>query len=262
MSAERRKILDACFNGDFVSLEMVFYESQIRSDHPRFRQHLDRRIPMDNQPPYVELMLQTAITGHNYEAISFLCAMFPGCKFDGLPMKAAIDSGDVTMLRTVCKLDPAAANKEVGEQTCVNALAYACSKPNAAELITVLLEAGADPNRAPTEAIGIRCLVSTAVLKGLPPSTFEQFFEAGYDGWESRAVELAVAHNRGDVVSVLLSRSVHLANSRFPPKKQLMKEAKKQNNPDMMAAIKWTYACRSNRERGTSTSCFSSLKCW
>jgi hypothetical protein len=175
-------------------------------------------------------------------------------------MRAAIDTSNATVLRAVCRFDPASADVEIGDDECVNALGYACSKANGAELVKVLLEAGADPNRVPPFRIPGTWNVSAAVLGGLPASTFEQLFDAGYQGNDPYAVELAVENKRLDVLEVLFARSRNLPEAKFPPEEKLIEAANKGNNSDMVAAIKRAYAARSRQEKGLIATLISKFR--
>jgi hypothetical protein len=250
MADVRQKILTACSSGDIPTLETLFQELDINSDHPQHPYGFDRNRAEEQHLPAVVQMLVAAITGQQVEVISLLFAKFPASSFYGPPMRAAIDTGNAKVLKAVCKFDPVSPDAEIGDDEGVNALGYACSKANGAELVKALLEAGADPNKVPPFRMPGSWNVSAAVLGGLPLSTFEQLFDAGYQGNDPYAVELAVQNKRLDVLEVLFARSKNLPEAKFPPEEELIKAANKANDSDMVAAIKCAYAARSQQKKG------------
>lgn len=259
MANVRQKILAACCSGDIPTLETLFQERDIGSDHPQHQYGLDRKLPEKQRSPAVSEMLVAGITSQQLEAISFLFAKFPGSSLYGSPMRAAIDTNNAEVLRAACKFDPASADAEIGDDESVNALGYACSKTNGAALVKVLLEAGADPNRVPPFRLPGCWNVSAAVLGGLPASTFEKFFDAGYRGNDPHAVELAVKNGRRDVLEVLFARSKDLSEAIFPSKGDLIEVASKVDDSDMVAAIKRSYAVRSQPRKGLITTLLNKL---
>ena len=250
MADVRQKIFAACSSGDITTLETLFQELDIRSDHPQHPYGFERNLAEEQYSPAVAQMLVAAITGQQVEVIIFLFAKFPNSSFYGSPMRAAIDTGNAKVLRAVCKFDPASADAEIGDDEVINALGYACSKANGAELVKVLLEAGADPNRVPPFRLPGSWNVSAAVLWGLPASIFEQFFDAGYQGNDPYAVKMAVENKRLDVLQVLFARSRNIPEAEFPPEDALIEAANKVNDLDMVAAIKRAYAARSQQKKG------------
>jgi hypothetical protein len=260
MADVQQKILAACSSGDIPALETLFHELDIGSDHPQHPYGFDRNLAEEQYPPAVTKMLVAAITGQQLETISFLFAKFPDSSFYGSPMRAAIDTDNAKVLRAVCKFDPASADAEIGDDESVNALGYACSKANSAELVKVLLEAGADPNKVPPFRLPGSWNVSAAVLGGLPASTFEQFFDAGYQGNDPYAVKLAVENKRPDVLELLFARSRNLQEAKFPPREELIEAANKGNDLDMVATIKRAYAACSQQKKGLIATLISKLR--
>ncbi|KAF2876449.1 hypothetical protein BDV95DRAFT_225857 [Massariosphaeria phaeospora] len=260
MANVRQMILVACSSGDIPTLETMFREFDIGASHPQLPYGFDRNLPEEQHPPAVVQMLEAAITGQQVAVISFLFAKFPGSSFYGSPMRTAIDTGNAQVLRAVCKLDPASADAEIGDDEAVNALGYACSKANSAELVKVLLDAGADPNRVPPFRLPGNWNVSAAVLGGLPASTFEQFFDAGYQGNDPYAVKLAVEKKRLDVLQVLFARSKTLPDAKFPPEEELTEAANKGNDAEVVAAIKRGYAARSRQRKGLVATLISKIR--
>jgi hypothetical protein len=260
MADVRQKILTACSSGDIPTLETLFQELNISSDHPQHPYGFDRNLAEEQHSPDVAQMLVAAITGQQLELVSFLFTTFPDSSLYGSPMRAAIDTGNPKVLRAVCKFDPASADAEIGDDEGLNTLGYACSKANGAELVKVLLEAGADPNKVPPFRLPGSWNVSAAVLGGLPMSTFEQFFDAGYHGNDSYAVELAVENKRPDVLGVLFARSRNFPEAKFPPEEQLIEVANKGNDSDMVVAIKRAYAARSRQQKGLIATLISKFR--
>lgn len=173
-------------------------------------------------------------------------------------MKAAIDSENADVLRTICKFDPDAADAEVDDEA-VNALGYACSRENIAELVEALLQSGANPNNESPFKIPSCWTVSAAVIGGLPVKTFHQFFDAGYQGIDPRAMTFAVEHNRENVLEVLLLRSKILPKAQFPPQKELIELAKKSNNSAMISVVQNGYSFRRAKYKGMISSLVSKL---
>jgi hypothetical protein len=251
MANVRKRILDACSSGDISLLETLCQELNVGPNHPQSPYDLDISMAEEQQLPDVMHMVITAINGQHTEVLSFLFKKFPVFSCYGPSMKAAIDAKDPVVLDTVCKFDPAAADAEIGDDSTVNALGYACCKENGAELVKVLLEAGADPNRIPPFRLPGCWNVSAAVLGGLPVETFEKFFEAGYRGNDAYAIKLAVEKNRPDVLSVLFAKSKTFPDANFPPKEDLINVLDRTRDSDMLMMIEKVYANRHREGKGT-----------
>jgi hypothetical protein len=248
MADAHKKILAACSSGDIATLKALFQEFRIGHDHPQSVYSLDRSLPEDEQLPVGERMFVAAIESEKVGVIAFLSDHFSETSVYGYPMRAAINTGNTSVLRAVCKCDPASASAELGDDECINALGYAALQENGAELVKVLLEAGADPNRDPPFRLPENWNVSAAVLGGLPVSTFEQFFNAGYQGNDPSAVRYAVEKKRADVLEVLFARGKEFPDAQFPPEKEMIAIANKDNDVTMLAAIKRGYAALSRRK--------------
>ncbi|KAJ4358301.1 uncharacterized protein N0V89_002883 [Didymosphaeria variabile] len=241
-------ILAACSSGDIPTLKALFQELQIASNHPQSVYSLDRSLPEEQQVPVVERMFLAAIQGEQAGVIAFLSDHFAKVSLYGYPMRAAIDTGNTQVLRAACKADPKSADAEIGDDECINPLGYAASKKKGVELIKVLLDGGADPNTIPPFRLPQCWNVSAAVLGGLPISTFEQFFDAGYQGNDHWAVNFAVEKKRADVLEVLFARGKKFSDARFPPEKEMIDIANIDNDVNMVAAIKRAYATLSKRK--------------
>jgi hypothetical protein len=250
MANARKAILDACSSGNVSVLETLFQELNIGPNHPKSPYDLDRNIPGEEQLPDVMHVLIAAIMGQHVEILSFLFEKFPETSCYGPPMKAAIDTGNAVVLKAVCKFDPIAADAEIGDDATINALGYACSKENGAELVKVLLEAGADPNRIPPFRLPGCGNISAAVLGGLPSETFERFFDAGYRGNDPYAIKLAVEKNRVDILMVLFTRSKNLPNADLPPKEDVIKMVDETKDSDMLLMVENAYAARYQKKKG------------
>ncbi|CAI6338889.1 unnamed protein product [Periconia digitata] len=242
MASKEREILAACTSGQMCALEKIFKELNMGPDHPKTPYSIDKNIPDDQRPVSVEDMLMAAIEGKQVETITFLCKTFPDSHFYGAPMRAAIQTGDVQVLREVCKQDPSVASQEMGDDETVNALGYAASRPNGDGLIKVLLDSGANPNEPPPFPMPSCWNVSAAVVGGLPTSTFEQFFDAGFSCNDPHVARLAVEKKRPDVLEVLFARGKNIPGAYFPPKEDLIKAANETNNSEIVANINQLYA--------------------
>ena len=250
MATPRKRLLDACLSGSVSVLETLFQELKIGPDHPESPYNLDRTISEEKQIPDVMHMVITAISSQHVEALSFLFEKFPKFSCYGPPMQAAIDTCNAGILKAVCTFDPAAADAEIGDDATVNALGYACSKENGAELVKTLLAAGADPNRIPPFRLPGCGNVSAAVLGGLPAETFEQFFDAGYIGNDTYAIKLAVEKNRPDILRTLFKRSENIHYVDYPPKEDVVKMVDEAKGSDMFLIIESGYAARYQKKRG------------
>jgi hypothetical protein len=259
MANARKRMLDACSSGDVSLLETLFQELNVGPNHPQSPYDLDRSIPEEEQLPDVMQMIVTAISSQCVETLSFLFERFPGLSCYGPPMKAAIDAQDPVVLDTVCKFDHTAADAEIGDDSTVNALGYACCKENGAVLVRVLLEAGADPNRIPPFRLPGCWNVSAAVLGGLPVETFEQFFQAVYRGNDAYAMKLAVEKNRLDVLSVLFARSKTFPGANFQPKEDLINILGRNKDSDMLLMIENAYAAHHHKGKGAVRSFIAKL---
>ncbi|KAF2641620.1 hypothetical protein P280DRAFT_517812 [Massarina eburnea CBS 473.64] len=196
-------------------------------------------------------MLATAITHHQAATIIYLGTKFPKTSCFGAPMSAAIDTDNAEVLRAVCSIDPATASTELGDDSTILALGYACSRPNGAELVKVLLEAGADPNEMPPFRLPGCLNVSAAVQNGLPTETFEYFFDAGYRGNDPYVVRLAVEKGRKDVLDVLFKRCVGIPEAQFPDEHELIDLAKEKGHErEIVEVIKRGYEARFPRKKG------------
>jgi hypothetical protein len=250
MNNARQQIIAACSSGDIGSLEALLKGSDIGPNHPHSVYQLDRSVPESQQLPVVEQMFLEAIKSEQIDVILFLAEYFPGSSLYGHPMRAAIDTGNPNVLRAACKCDPESANVELGDDDTMNALGYAASKPNGAELIKVLLDAGADPNHDPPFKLPACRNVSAAVLAGMPVSTFEQFFDAGYIGHDPFPIEYAVEKQRKDVLKVLFSRCQALPDPQVLSEEKLVDIADEHGDQEMVAMIKGFYASRYHKKGG------------
>ncbi|KAF1976976.1 hypothetical protein BU23DRAFT_550926 [Bimuria novae-zelandiae CBS 107.79] len=256
----RQAILAASSSGDIPALEALLHEASIGINHPRTIYELDSSLSESQQLPTVVQIFEAAITGRQVNVISFLSTKFPNTSLSGPPTRAAIDSGNAEVLKVVCQCDLAAADSELGDDESINALGYAASKKNGAELVRVLLDAGADPNKEPPFKLPACRNVSAAVLGSLPASTFEQFFDAGYQGNDPYAIKFAVEKQRQDILEVLFARSRNAPDAQYPPKGELVELAEKNNDSDMIAAIKRLYAARSEGKKGLISSFVSRFR--
>ncbi|KAF2450478.1 hypothetical protein P171DRAFT_426846 [Karstenula rhodostoma CBS 690.94] len=259
MTDVHKKILAACSSGNIYTLKSLFQEFQIGPDHPQSVYSLDQNLPEGEQLPVGEHMFVAAIEGEQAGVIAFLSDHFSQASLYGYPMQAAIDTGNTTVLRAVCKCDPASASAELGDDSSINALGYAASKKNGAELVKVLLDGGADPNTIPPLRLPASWNVSAAILAGLPVSTFEQFFDAGYEGNDPWAVTFAVEKKRADILEVLFARGKEFADAQFPSEKEMIAIANKDNDVSMIAAIKRAYAMLSKRKPDRKAGLFASF---
>ncbi|CAI6229934.1 unnamed protein product [Periconia digitata] len=262
METERKKILAACSAGEITTLEAMFQQFNIGPDHPADVYCLDRNTPMEQQLPDVSRMLKTAIESQQVETLRFLGTKFPKPSFFGTPMKAALESGNTELLKAVCELEPEIANMEMGDESNINALAFACSQRSAANLIEVLLQCGADPDAQPPMRLPARRNVSSAVINGLPVSTIERFFDFGYQGTDPFAISYAVEHERLDVVEVLFRRTKALPNAQLPPENDMLQKATDCKNEEMIVAIKDGYASRKKQKKGLILSLASKVWAW
>ncbi|KAK7186333.1 hypothetical protein PSPO01_07722 [Paraphaeosphaeria sporulosa] len=247
MADAHKIILAACSSGDIYTLKTLFQEFHIGPDHPQSVYSLNQNLPEEEQLPVGERMFDHAIRGEQPGVIAFLSDHFSHYSLGGYSMQAAIDTCNTTVLRAVCKCDPASTSAELGDDSTINALGYAASKKNGAELVKVLLDGGADPNTTPPFKMPASWNVSAAILADLPVSTFEQFFDAGYQGNDPWAVKFAVEKKRADILEVLFARGKEFADAQFPAEKEMIAIANKDNDVTMVAAIKRGYTVLSKR---------------
>jgi hypothetical protein len=174
-----------CPSGDVPTLKTLFHELGIGPDHPKPPWDFDKSITEEQHTPSVASMLVTAVGCRQIETLSFLFSNFLGTSLNGGPVGTAIDTSNLELVRGVCRLDPAAAN---GEFRHSNVLAYACLRPENADIVQVLLASGADPNKQAQHTPPFSN-AGYALSGGLLASTMEQFFDAGYqcnDYWAVR----------------------------------------------------------------------------
>ncbi|KAL1612837.1 hypothetical protein SLS60_001067 [Paraconiothyrium brasiliense] len=264
MADAHSNILAACSSGDIPTLKASFQELQIGPDHPQSVYSLDRKLVEEQQLPVSERMFVAAIKGEQAGVIAFLSDHFGKVNLCGYPMRAAIDTGNTQVLRAACRADQRSADAEVGEDECINPLGYAASQENGAELVKVLLDGGADPNTIPPFRLPQCWNVSAAVLGGLPLSTFEQLFDAGYQGNDRWAVKFAVERKRADVLEILFARGKKFSDAQFPPEKEMIEIANMDNDVNMVAAIKRAYVTlprrKSDRRPGLVASVIGRLR--
>ncbi|KAF3765371.1 hypothetical protein M406DRAFT_329286 [Cryphonectria parasitica EP155] len=230
---QNEKILTACKTGDQQTLQALFSELDIGPNQPRNMWNFDGSLEADQHTPPVNDMLHAAIRGEQIDMVNFLSSTFPKLNMNSGPLVWAIDTGNVELVEAICKIHPAAAN---GAYQHMNNLAYACFEPKNAEIVRVLLQYGADPNK-PAEHTPPFSNVSYAVAGGMPLSTFEQFFDHGYlfnDGW---AVRRAIECKRADVLEVLFARGGQLPTVALDSKEALIKLALEQDKSSEMVDV-------------------------
>lgn len=249
-----QRLLDACSRGDIPVIQALIDDLDIASGLS------DGQMPLSERRQASTELFMAAIQGQQVEALNLLSKKFPKHSLYGRPVLEAMRTGNQLVLAVVCKIDPSVANTETGDDSCLNALGEACSHPNAAELVKVLLDAGADPNLIPPFRLPGCWNVSAAVNAGLPASTFEQYFNAGYDGYDAHAVELAVQHKRRDILEVLFRRSKSLPNARWPSEEALTEIAKANRDADMVAVIKRMYPASQGTKPGFFATLMSKLR--
>lgn len=226
-----QSLLAASSNGDIEVLESLLINNEEQAP----------KIP--EYPCRVNSLFSAAIEGRQpIETLDFLSKFYPKAGIYEEPMLAALETGNPKILAAVCRIDPIVA-QGFGSETMINTLGYAALSPNAAELIKVLLDAGADPNMYPPLRIPSNWNVAAAICGGLPTSTFEQYYDAGYNGYEDYAVHLAVQQQRLDVLEVMFrrGRSKRLPYARFPPKEDLIRLAQENKDTEMVALIRRAY---------------------
>lgn len=231
------RILAACRTGDQTTLEGLFDDLFIGPDHPKHPGEYAQSLPEDQHMPTVESMIIAAVNGQQIELVRFLFSKFPNTSLDHGVLAEATKTGNTQLVEAMCKLDPAAAN---GACYHLNLLVYAYQGPNSAEIVSVLLKAGADPNK-PAEHSPPFSNAGYAVTGNMPLSTFEDFFDHGYrfdDGW---AVRFAVQHDRADVLELLFSRGAQLPTARYDTKEELIKLALEEKNLEMVDVINRVY---------------------
>lgn len=234
------RVLAACRNGDLHTLERLFQELNIGPDQPQQDWDFEKGLTENEHTPSVIRMVHHAIQGRQSDTLSFLWSKFPGTSFAGGPIAAAINTVDSEVVKTVCKLDPAAPNSASGHS---NVLALACASEKHADVVRVLLENGADPNRPP-EHIPPYSDISYAVTGHLPLSTFEQFFDAGYHCNDVWCMNFAIRHGRYDVVELLFTRGKDLPTARYETQEKLLGLALEKNDDKMADLIRRLYPVR------------------
>ncbi|KAJ4424532.1 hypothetical protein N0V82_000856 [Gnomoniopsis sp. IMI 355080] len=150
--------------------------------------------------------------------------------------------------------DPAAVN---GETSHMNVLAFACcSDTKNPEIVRILLEHGADPNKPAPHASAFSN-AWYAVMGDMPASTFTQFFDAGYALDDPSVFREAVRKSRADVLEVLFARGKDLPTARYPAQKTLI-DLSKGDNKAMIALIKDNYP--TSRKEGWAAIIINALR--
>ncbi|KAM0437835.1 hypothetical protein ACHAPT_002200 [Fusarium lateritium] len=242
---KNKKILTACRTGDQQTLEELFEELAIGPDQPKHPGEYGQSLAEEQRTPTVQDMISAAIDGQQISMVNFLFFKFPNTSLDCGPLAWATRTGNSQLVEAMCKLDPAAAD---GAYAHVNLLVYASQGPENADIVSILLKAGADPNK-PAEHTPPFSNTSYAVTGNMPALTFEEFFDHGYrfdDGW---AVRSAVQCNRPDVLEVLFRRGGQLPTARFDSKEELIELAFEVDNLEMVDVINRVYPV-SPKKRG------------
>jgi hypothetical protein len=72
------------------------------------------------------------------------------------------------------------------------------------------------------------------VSGGLPASTMEQFFDAGYQCNDYWAVRWAVQYRRPDILGVLFERGKKIRTAWFSPRQELLDTVEENKDADMV----------------------------
>jgi hypothetical protein len=240
LQEQNRKLLAACFNGDIPTLKTMFHELRIGPDQPQNPWDFDSSLDESQHTPSVQSMLICAIKGQKIETLRYLFEQFPGTSLNDAPIEWAISSGNVELVKACCELDRSAANGEIGH---VNVLAYACSPAEKPDIVKVLLDHGADPNKEPQHTPPFPNICS-AVVAGMPVSTIEQFFDAGYRFDDAYALKDAVRYKRPDILEAMFARGKDLPTAWYPPRRELLDIAEENNDKGMVAVINRVYPTR------------------
>lgn len=230
----RKSVFAACQYGDIPALKLLFQEHDINPDHSRNEWDMPDSLTEAQRPPCVSSMLATATEHRQIATVAFLYTTFRNA--NNGPLAIAIETGDLELVRTMCKLDPAAVN---GETSHMSMLAFACcSDAKNPEIVRILLEHGADPNK-PAPHAPLFSNAWYAVMGDMPASTFTQFIDAGYALDDPNVFEEAVRKSRADVLEVLFARGKDLPTARYPARKTLI--GLRKGDKAMVALIKSKY---------------------
>lgn len=229
MENPEKKVNAACWSGDTAALKALFTELDVKPNHDS--------LPDDERPSIGRvgsMLLSAAWKGH-VETFRYLFSYFDDCKVEPAVILQAMDNGHVEMLKEICSQDPDAVKLEISHGTL---LVHACGGAKNPDMVKVLLNAGADPNEQTSHLLprADKYIVSC----GLPASTMEQFFDAGYEMEYGGPMSDAIKEGRADIVEVLYRRGRELKEPVLPSAKELMKASKatKNNQQEMIALTK------------------------
>lgn len=232
-------ILVACETGDIETLKTLFRDLDIGPGQPKNSWDFDKTLVADHTIPVLS-MIYSAIQGNQIDTIVFLASAFPNTMLGGGPLDSAIKTMNPALVRTVCNLDPKGVNLDYSH---MNPLGVACSlpcHPKKEQVVKVLLENGADPNK-PGPHVPPYTDISHAIASGMPLSTIEDFFDAGFECNDWWSIRRAVSTKRHDVAELLFSRGKKIPTASYPPKDELIKDAIENNDIQMVEIIKNLY---------------------
>lgn len=100
----RKSVFTACQHGDIPALKLLFQEYDINPDHPKTAWDMPGSLPEGQRPPCVVSMLATASQHCQIPTVTFLYTTFRNAANE--PLATAIETGDVELVRAMCKFDP------------------------------------------------------------------------------------------------------------------------------------------------------------